>query len=194
MSEIRPQEYSVDDNGNMLSATYSDKRFTISYSRKVNLGNYESAEVFVSTQILVPQDAPADEQSSAIRDGFIMVRASACEQLGIQFAVDEQSILQERIERHFGPVEVVTGVEATGYNKPAAPTPPTSGRSDAEAPRSKRGLWEELEAYPERWYDNRLNKKNPKGPDFKRKQTGEGLWIEYQGKSAVPSGITLPSL
>lgn len=28
------------------------------------------------------------------------------------------------------------------------------------------------------YYDNRLNKRNPKAPDFKHKTTGEALWIE----------------
>jgi hypothetical protein len=27
------------------------------------------------------------------------------------------------------------------------------------------------------WYDNRVGKKNPKGPDFKRKSDGKALWL-----------------
>ena len=106
----------------------------------------------------------------------------------LPIAVDEASVVQERLERTFGPVEIVTGDEAKPYN---APKPVAAPRSDA-APKNKRALWEELESNPERWFDNRETKKHPQGPDFKRKQTGEGLWLTYKGQSSVPAGITIP--
>ena len=28
-----------------------------------------------------------------------------------------------------------------------------------------------------RWWDNRQNKRNPKAPDFKHKDTGDGIWL-----------------
>ncbi|KAK7270302.1 hypothetical protein RIF29_23349 [Crotalaria pallida] len=45
-------------------------------------------------------------------------------------------------------------------------------------------LWNAFFANPGEWWDNRKNKKNPKGPDFKHKDTGEALWIE--GRSNPP--------
>ncbi|OIV91350.1 hypothetical protein TanjilG_01968 [Lupinus angustifolius] len=45
-------------------------------------------------------------------------------------------------------------------------------------------LWNTFFANPGEWWDNRKNKKNPKGPDFKHKDTGEALWIE--GRSNPP--------
>lgn len=39
------------------------------------------------------------------------------------------------------------------------------------------GSWKNLVENPDKWWDNRLNKKNPKAPDFKHKETGEVLWL-----------------
>lgn len=39
-------------------------------------------------------------------------------------------------------------------------------------------LWQAFFANPVDWWDNRKNKRNPKYPDFKHKDTGEALWVE----------------
>ncbi|KAI4301171.1 hypothetical protein L6164_034477 [Bauhinia variegata] len=39
-------------------------------------------------------------------------------------------------------------------------------------------LWQAFFANPMEWWDNRKNKRNPKYPDFKHKDTGEALWVE----------------
>ncbi|XP_028758426.1 protein OSB1, mitochondrial-like [Neltuma alba] len=45
-------------------------------------------------------------------------------------------------------------------------------------------LWQAFFANPVEWWDNRKNKRNPKYPDFKHKDTGEALWVE--GRSNPP--------
>lgn len=173
-------ETTVNSEGETVSSTWAAPRITVSFERKVNLGNYESASVFVSMQVDNPIESDED-RIAAINNAFLLVRSSAYEQLGIQFSIDDAMIVQERVERVFGPVTVVDNASQQ-----------SSPRSDTVAPKTKRALWEELESNPEKWYDNRDNKVNPKSPDFKRKATGEGLWVEYQGQSSVPKGITLP--
>ncbi|MED6148545.1 hypothetical protein PIB30_054108 [Stylosanthes scabra] len=37
--------------------------------------------------------------------------------------------------------------------------------------------WNDLVNNPTKWWDNRIDKRNPKAPDFKHKETGEGLWL-----------------
>ncbi|KAL6502883.1 hypothetical protein OROHE_024051 [Orobanche hederae] len=39
-------------------------------------------------------------------------------------------------------------------------------------------LWQAFFVNPLEWWDNRKNKRNPKYPDFKHKDTGEALWVE----------------
>ncbi|PIA52331.1 hypothetical protein AQUCO_01000295v1, partial [Aquilegia coerulea] len=38
-------------------------------------------------------------------------------------------------------------------------------------------LWQVFFVSPHEWWDNRKNKKNPRSPDFKHKDTGETLWL-----------------
>ncbi|KAL2250601.1 protein OSB3, chloroplastic/mitochondrial-like [Sesamum indicum] len=38
-------------------------------------------------------------------------------------------------------------------------------------------FWKDLVENPDNWWDNRAQKKNPKAPDFKNKETGEVLWL-----------------
>ncbi|KAG5250529.1 protein OSB [Salix suchowensis] len=38
--------------------------------------------------------------------------------------------------------------------------------------------WQAFFANPMEWWDNRKDKRNPKYPDFKHKDTGEALWVE----------------
>ncbi|KAL3642551.1 hypothetical protein CASFOL_013366 [Castilleja foliolosa] len=37
--------------------------------------------------------------------------------------------------------------------------------------------WKNLVENPGNWWDKRMNKKNPKAPDFKHKESGEALWL-----------------
>nr|XP_043622887.1 protein OSB2, chloroplastic-like [Erigeron canadensis] len=37
--------------------------------------------------------------------------------------------------------------------------------------------WKDLLENPSRWWDNRLDKRNIKGPDFKNKESGKALWL-----------------
>ncbi|KAL0715716.1 hypothetical protein Bca4012_065038 [Brassica carinata] len=41
-------------------------------------------------------------------------------------------------------------------------------------------LWKALVANPDEWWDKRRNKKSPKLPDFKHKDTGEALWLNSE--------------
>ncbi|GLU10202.1 hypothetical protein SLE2022_270220 [Rubroshorea leprosula] len=53
--------------------------------------------------------------------------------------------------------------------------------------------WRDLVENPDKWWDNRLDKKNLKAPDFKHKETGEALWLNsspawVQSKLRSPVG------
>ncbi|KAG0598383.1 hypothetical protein M758_12G068300 [Ceratodon purpureus] len=39
-------------------------------------------------------------------------------------------------------------------------------------------VWEEYFVDPSQWWDNRVEKKNPRAPDFKHKATGKALWVD----------------
>lgn len=48
-------------------------------------------------------------------------------------------------------------------------------------------LWLDYKEHPERYWDNRENKRNPRAPDFKNKESGQALWLDSYNR---PSWIT----
>ncbi|XP_030953904.1 protein OSB2, chloroplastic-like isoform X2 [Quercus lobata] len=46
--------------------------------------------------------------------------------------------------------------------------------------------WKDLVQNPTKWWDNRLNKRNHRSPDFKHKDTGEGLWLNGSPDWVLP--------
>ncbi|CAE5958951.1 unnamed protein product [Arabidopsis arenosa] len=75
------------------------------------------------------------------------------------------------------------GSQALWLNK--APTEILSELEDVKfdipkyAPKPKAGeeSWKDLVENMNKWWDNRLDKRHPKSPDFKHKETGVGLWL-----------------
>lgn len=54
----------------------------------------------------------------------------------------------------------------------------SSGKNTQEDAATIESLWQAFFASPFEWWDNRNNKRNPRAPDFKHKDTGEALWID----------------
>lgn len=54
----------------------------------------------------------------------------------------------------------------------------SSGKNAEEVAANIERLWQTFFTNPFDWWDNRTNKRNPRAPDFKHKDSGEGLWIE----------------
>lgn len=52
------------------------------------------------------------------------------------------------------------------------------GNNTANDMGSMEERWQAFFANPSEWWDNRKDKRNPKYPDFKHKDTGEALWVE----------------
>lgn len=76
------------------------------------------------------------------------------------------------IEKNFAP--------ATSYDQGANSTSPGRkfGNYNANNSSSVEELWQAFFVNPVDWWDNRMNKRSPKHPDFKHKDTGEALWVE----------------
>ena len=173
----RQVEQVIDGEGALVTTTLRPASITVSYSRKINLGNYESADSFCSVQADVDLDASEEDKSAAIRSAFLLARSACCEQMGIKFTIDEGLVVKEAIERIMGPVEIVAPVK-------------TNGSTSAKG--TKAEAWRDLAANPQNWWDNRESKLNPKSPDFSRQSDKQGLWLTYNGQSVVPKGITVP--
>nr|GEZ11571.1 protein OSB2, chloroplastic-like [Tanacetum cinerariifolium]GEZ11585.1 protein OSB2, chloroplastic-like [Tanacetum cinerariifolium] len=66
----------------------------------------------------------------------------------------------------------------SGYNSNSSSMTTGIKQNKYAATGSMEELWQAFFANPVDWWDNRKNKKSPKHPDFKHKDTGEALWVE----------------
>lgn len=174
--------------------TAEGPKVTVGFERSVKIRDYETAKASVFIQVPTSPGDNLDTIVDNLKPTFAAAKSTVFEQLGIPFEVDPtELVVFELLEKHLGAVEVdvVSEVAATAPANVTTEHKPASGGTPA--PTTKDGLWAELEANPKRWFDNREDKKSANGPDFKRKYTKEGLWLEYKGASVVPEGVTVPS-
>jgi len=164
----------------------------VSFSRKVQVRDYESAEasIWLSFDLTRPEGMDDAEYTNHIvslaRGAFFEAKALVFEELGLEFTVEEGGIVRETIKRHFGNVTEVRG-EAASSAEPAAvasgesvaASPPfsadTTSKDEKEA--NKKWALSRWSSHPQDFWDNRTSKRNPKAPDLKHKDTGLAVWL-----------------
>ncbi len=161
-------------------------KVTVGFLRKVNLGNYESAEASIFIQVPTTPNATSEEITAASKLSFADAKATVFEQLGIVFDVVE-NVVVEKLGRALGAVEV------TGNEVPTHPSPAPNVKAPGAVPTTTDEKWADIVANPKGWLDNRTTKTG-KQPDFKRKgapANGEkfppSLWADK-----VPDGVVVP--
>ncbi|XP_037408368.1 protein OSB2, chloroplastic-like isoform X2 [Triticum dicoccoides] len=65
----------------------------------------------------------------------------------------------------------------------------TSQAASPEKQKKEAELWQSLVDSPQSWWDNRADKRSPKAPDFKHKDTGEALWLSPKTPSWVTDAL-----
>ena len=165
---------------------------TVSFSRKISVRQYESAEASVFIQFPIPTEGDADEIRSQTlsnaRAAMFEAKGLVLEELGLEFQVDENGVLHELITKNLGNVTEIRQVAGTD-NTPVNPNPidatPTSDSAPYSADTQDKGeraankSWAvaRWNSHPHEFWDNRANKRNPKGPDLKHKDTGLAVWL-----------------
>lgn len=167
----------------------------VTVERTVKIKDYEPFKCSLMLQVPSKPGDTLEDLVAASKDSFFVAKAVVLEQLGIPFDVSAENIVVERFEAGLGAVEVTPLQEAQAV---AAAAPPRVSGGNAITIPPKDELWAELCAHPERWWDNRVGKRSPAAPDFKRKGPRDGpeqpaLWLEFKGKSNLPEGLTLPT-
>lgn len=176
----------------------------IEFRRTVKVRDYESATAAVTITTVLDnlngdRAANGDKILAAVRDGFFQAKAAVFDELGIQFDVSDSGVVMEAVRGTFGQVTEVHATPAA----PAAPAaalapPPAMTAAPAAAPaaatadeppydagtqdreqKAANGRWAKnrLQSHPDEFWDNRNDKRNPKAPDFKHKNTGIGVWL-----------------
>jgi hypothetical protein len=165
----------------------------ISYSRKIQVRDYESAEasIWISFDLPKPDEMTDEEFSSHListaRANYFAAKALVFEELGLEFTVTEGGIVQEVLKKNFGnvtevtkaspPASPVAAVAAESSDLPSSP--PFAADTDDKAQRTANKKWAMARwaAYPNEFWDNRESKRNPRSPDLKHKETGMAVWL-----------------
>lgn len=179
----------------------------ITFKRSVQLRPYETATAEVMIQVPTDVDGwitrtddgvevDVDKITADLKPAFFAAKTAVYEQLGLTFEVTPELVVMELLDAELGAVEISESeakkVAEAGSAAKQARKPAAAGKKFPPAPADKDELWEELAEHPERYYDNREDKRTAGYPDFKRVEGGQGLWLEYKGKSNVPEGIEIP--
>jgi hypothetical protein len=167
---------------------------TIGFERSVQVRDYESAKASVYFEVTTEPGDTVESITERLKPAFAGIKATIYNQLGLTYEVDPTDlVVKELFEKHLGAVEV------TEASHVAAAKPPQQiqrGGQGTPAPTTKDGLWEELSQNPKRYFDNRadkaIGKVKPNSPDFKRKYSGEALWMDFKGTWQVPEGVVVP--
>lgn len=172
---------------------------TITFSRKVSVRPYESAEAGIYVQFDIPTDPDMSEETRGdyiianARAAFFQAKALVYEELGLEFTVGENGVVHELLTNHFGSVTEVTSTEPAPLT-PApvaiaqAPsgdsdTPPYSPDTTDKTERAANTRWAKdlYSRKPDAFYDNRPKKASgeykPTAPDVKHKDTKIGVWL-----------------
>ena len=174
----------------MVAATTkkADNTFTVFRRQVIQTGSYEPAEASCSVTIAVDAEMSQEQIAEQIAEWGATLEMSNYEALGIGYEMTEQGVrrLQKSIP---GP---------TASPPVAAPTArPSSGGSSGGTLES---LWRDLMDNKTDWWDPNWSKKmdpnsnfNKKGPDYKRRSDGKGLWLTKQdGSLLVPGWFVCP--
>lgn len=164
----------------------------VMFSRSVKVRDYETAKAEIWINFEIPNDdsLSAEELNDFIvsnaRASFFTAKGLVFEELGLEFTVSDNGVIQEVLKKNFGNVtEVISAPSHTpaAISAPAAAEggdmPPYSIDTQDKGERAANKTWAvaRWNANPDEFWDNRANKRNPKGPDLKHKTTGLAVWL-----------------
>lgn len=168
---VRPDAGGADEDG---------LRAIVRFSRKCKAaGDFGMAEFSVSLPVPISLDESEDSIIQRVRQTSTIVKALVLEEMGLPYTLSQQT----------GMVMESTPYSALLDSTPAAA--PTATVQRTSLPDTKPGhvaqdLWDDLQANPQNWTDNRPKKQSgdykPTAADFKRKADGKSIWLAPKGK------------
>jgi hypothetical protein len=167
---------------------------TISFSRKISVRPYESAEASMFMQFEIDPDNPEVTLASA-KHAFFQAKALVFEELGLEFSIEDGGVIRELLTKNFGAVTEVTNSpaavapaatqsapESVSHAAPApagGANPPYSADTMDKNEKAANKTWAlaRIASNPDEFWDNRENKRNPKAPDYKGKTNNIAVWL-----------------
>ena len=183
----------VDADGNVVTTTIEGRKAFVNFERSISVKPYETAKASCHLQVDLPEQIDESvDLNSYFKQAFSVAKANVFQQLGLDYEVDEVNLVViEKLERELG-AEVVEGPKP---KKATARKSAPSKRGGKPSDEQIEAAWEDLQANPDGWFDNRSDKRNPKAPDFKAKNNnkniegGFALWLD-----SMPSWFDEPPI
>ena len=173
----------------------------VAITRQMNMGGGKDDNKWYRFECPVPFQPGWDLDQCAVQavQYFNMTEAVVCEQAGLSVEMSENGILREvRVREAFPDAE-----EVKPERRSTAPRRSSAGHRTQQSGRSQIVYphpadldqppdvsdedWDDLCNNFDDWYDNRASKaqgKVPRGPDFKHKQDGTGIWLARSNSSS----------
>lgn len=168
-------------------------RHTVGFSRKKNLGNYESVDASIFLQFETHPDTPLGEIISEAQSMWDVAAAAVFERLDLPYEIDpETGVVTEdksaaaaaSLEAAFAapaaaPTERKVGPNAVGVGE----MPPFPENTDDKSQRRANATWAKarFETHPSEFFDNRADKANgtvpERRPDIKHRKSGVAAWF-----------------
>ena len=178
----------------MVAATAKKAENSITVFRRqvIQTGSYEPAEASCSLTITVDADTSEEEATDLITRWGSVLELSNYEALGVGYEIAEDGTVA-MLEKSI-PGASASGPQAVAPAPAAPPAPAGGGGGSLEE------VWRNLMDHQSDWWDPNWSKKmdpssnfNKKGPDYKRRSDGKGLWLTKQdGSCLVPGWFVCP--
>jgi hypothetical protein len=149
--------------------------FTVFAGRKNGLPNYSNREAALHGQVSVPTNASLEDVEGKVDAMFTFLESKVAQRLGLTWSVDDS-----------GRVVVLEDLATGNAAKPAqarasAAPKATAARKGGSKP-DPAPYWDLLQTEINAgeivsFWDNRVGKTNPRGPDFKHKTDQFALWL-----------------
>ena len=172
------------------TAKKAENTFTVFRRQVIQTGSYEPAEASCSVTITVDTDTSTEEIADLITKWGTALEISNYEALCVGYEVADD-----------GTVEMLSkSLPGASASAPAAPAPPSPSAPTGGGGGSLEDIWRNLMDHQSDWWDPNWSKKldpnsnfNKKGPDYKRRSDGKGLWLTKQdGSVLVPGWFVCP--
>ena len=171
----------------------------VAITRQMNLGGGKDDNIWARIELPFPVQPGWEMDQIAVQAVayFNTATAVVCEQLGLSVEMSENGVLREAVRRTFPDAE-----EAKPERRSTAPRRSSAGHRTQQSGRSQIVYphpadldqpddvadedWDDLCNNFDDWYDNRASKaqgKVPRGPDFKHKKDGTGIWLRSNSSS-----------
>lgn len=104
-----------------ISAETTDRKISISFSRKLSDGNYGGTEATAWVQGEVSADADPSQVSTALANLFTSAKAAVLDELGIAWNIDEEGVVRETVTPFVSAQHAAAAVQRTMGATEAAP-------------------------------------------------------------------------